>query len=201
MLRGVPARGGEIEPADEGHGVVDHDDLLVMAAAERMLGVEPEAHAAMAAPARAPGREQLALQREHQREVPVEDVDAQVAPRPAELVEELPEAAALGLGGGGEERRALLHVPADDEDALARPPRGGGEGGEVVGGVDQEGDPVGSLHAPGVASGSHDGVVCGARRVAGLRERLHGHAPVSRSHAIGNSAFPKGAALRGRGGV
>ncbi len=31
VLRRVPARFGQIEPPDESHGIVDHDDLVVMA--------------------------------------------------------------------------------------------------------------------------------------------------------------------------
>ena len=40
MRRRVPAIGREVEPAEERDGVVDDDDLLVVAGAERMLAVK-----------------------------------------------------------------------------------------------------------------------------------------------------------------
>ena len=53
VITGVPAPAGQIDAAAEGDAIVDHDDLLVMRAADRMRIVVAEVHAMMRLPAQA----------------------------------------------------------------------------------------------------------------------------------------------------
>ncbi len=47
---GIPARTGQIEATDEGNGVVDNDDLLVMRGTDRMVRIHEEMQPAVRRP-------------------------------------------------------------------------------------------------------------------------------------------------------
>lgn len=119
VLRRVPAPGGNIDPAAHRELLVDHHDLLVMAASRRMGAVQPEIDRSGARPAQKEpdrsGMEEL-LQRA---EIPFENVDftrgiafrqpeeevsQRFGPFPVFLFETDP----------------CVEIPAEYEDALAR---------------------------------------------------------------------------------
>src|SRR5690606_19665859 len=116
VLARVPAAGAQVDPAAEGDPVVDHDQLLVVRAAERVLAVEPELDAPVRAEPEAHGGQERALERVEQREVPLEQVRAQAAPAPHELVEELGERAFVAAALAAAQAHAAVQVPAEDQD-------------------------------------------------------------------------------------
>src|SRR5262245_22389100 len=80
MCAGVPPMTSEVDPATERELVVDHDDFLMVRAAERDAIVETELHAAGCAPPELPSREGIAFERVERRVVPDQDVAAQMGP-------------------------------------------------------------------------------------------------------------------------
>ena len=70
MFTAVPAALGQIEPTDEGKFSVDDDELLVMAGTRSVFAVEVKVQSLAVLPAESIGRQQLALQHVHHREVP-----------------------------------------------------------------------------------------------------------------------------------
>ena len=70
MRRCVPAPTRQVDPAVEGNAIVDHDDLLMVRAADRMRVVMLKVHAMVRLPAKAMQRSPLAVQPEDHRVVP-----------------------------------------------------------------------------------------------------------------------------------
>ena len=68
----------QVDAAAERQLVVDDDDLLMMRGADGMVVVEAEADASRHAPAQAPARERIALERVERAVVPRQDVAPQV---------------------------------------------------------------------------------------------------------------------------
>ena len=153
VLARVPAARGEVEAAREGDRVVDDDELLVVTAARRMDRVESEVQAAVRAAPEADARQHLTLEREEHREVPLEDVDLEIAPPPHEAVEERHEVARLVAAA---ETHPGVEVPSDQENALAGSLHGVRDGAEVALAVDQERRARGRLAAPAVAPRRED---------------------------------------------
>jgi hypothetical protein len=115
VVAGVPALVGEVQAAHERELVVDHDDLLVVRSGDRVRVVEAKIDAAVGAPREARGRRDLAVDAEHHRVVPVEDLHLQPALAAREAVEE------IGKDDGRLaflpfEHRAAVEVPAQDHD-------------------------------------------------------------------------------------
>ena len=77
MLRRIPAAGREIETSGEGHGIVDDDDLLMMAGEARMAVVEVQVQSWVSQQSQAlPPR--LAVGSIERDEVPGEEIDVQL---------------------------------------------------------------------------------------------------------------------------
>ncbi|MCC7547284.1 MAG: hypothetical protein IT532_05930 [Burkholderiales bacterium] len=115
MRTRVPARAGEIESADEGDALVHHDDLLMLRAAQRMVAVEGDVQAAVAAPAVGIWRRQLAHGRVQHREVPVQDAHVQCRIAYQRCVQQFAEGdrpAVVRILG--QQKRAAVDVPGDD---------------------------------------------------------------------------------------
>src|SRR4029453_12062732 len=88
MTAVVPARLAHVHAADEGMRAVDDDEFLVMRAARYRTVVEQEAEPRVRHPVEVHPLHPLPLEREHDVEVPREDVDVEVGIRLAERVQE-----------------------------------------------------------------------------------------------------------------
>ena len=142
VRRGVPATGRQIEAAEERDGIVDHHDLLMMAGAERVVGVEMEPDTTVRPPPELDDGQQLAFEREQEREAPIEKVNAERAPARDHGVEKAPQILGQAVRHAvGAQPRAGLDVPSDHEHLLASVENRVDECPEVRIGVDQEGDP------------------------------------------------------------
>jgi hypothetical protein len=122
MMRGrVPARTGQVDAAREREPVVDHDELLMMRRAERVLAIELECHVPVRAPAELVNRQPFAFECIQHREIPCEHVDAQVAPPLHQRAQKIGEPGGQAVAcAGGCQLQAAIDVPADDEDRVAR---------------------------------------------------------------------------------
>src|SRR5690606_14559487 len=85
----IPTLAGEIDAAAERDGVIDHDELLMVRATDRMRVVVTQVHAPAWPPARAHEARPLPIQAEDHGIVPAEDVHAQHAPLTYERVQQL----------------------------------------------------------------------------------------------------------------
>jgi hypothetical protein len=173
VAAGVPAPAGQVEPARERHGIVDHHDLLVMRADGRVGVVVAQRDAPVGLPARPVEQRKLPVGAEHHREIPVEDVDAQAPAAAREEIQEIPEhrrrAARVVLPG---EPGAAVEVPPDDDDRALGALRRLHECPEVVLAVDQRRDALRARDPAAVPSRLEQAAGCGVR--AGRRRRLHG---------------------------
>ena len=113
--------------------------------------VELERQPGVGLPGEAIGGQGFALEREEDGEVPGERVDAQARSAGEDVVQERQQRQRR-LRGAGVQTHAAVDVPADDEDAAARPADGVAEGSEIGVGVDQESGPRRPGDAPAVFS-------------------------------------------------
>ncbi len=155
MRGGVPALAGEVEPAAERDRIVDDDDLLMVRPAGRMRIVELEMNTPMRFPTppetHFDGR--FPIVRIDHREVPVENIDVQVAPSACEVVEIFPELGARVIAVTFDAEAAIaVEVPCEDDDRLPRTFGGRHEHLEVIVAVDDERDPARVGDAPAIAA-------------------------------------------------
>ena len=169
VLGRVPAAQRQVEPTGEGERVVQHDQLLVLARAKRVLVVEPQLKALVARPRRVEPRREPALERVEQRIVPLEHADLELRAPAHERVEPRPELVREVVDRRVRAKpRAAVEVPADDQDAALDPLERLRERGEVAGAIDEERDPARALGAP--AGSSRYGVLRGLHaRIRGAR--------------------------------
>jgi hypothetical protein len=160
VLGGVPAVGCDVDATGEGQAVVDHHDLLVVRAADRVVGVDTEGEPIRGAPVEQHDRLEPSPQRTEHAEVPLQDADLQ--PRIA-LHRDLQDAAQPVVPGATRPQRVEpdpgVEVPADEEHALFGAQDRTLERREVVGGVDEDGVPGGPLDPPAGLAGDQQGVV------------------------------------------
>jgi len=186
VVRCVPAIRREVEAAEERDRVVDHHELLVVTGAERVLTVETELQAAVRPPSELDRGEKLALEREYERVVPVEQAGAQTTLTLEHGVQELPQRRRQAVRHAlrGLELRRGLDVPADDHDRLARAGHGLHERAKIGVGVDQDRKPRRAHAAPRVPPLDADRAAPPARPLPGRSDRpaLCGH-PRSRGAA------------------
>jgi hypothetical protein len=127
MGAGVPAVPGHVDAAAHRKAIVDHRDLLVMAASQRMGGIELVANARMAPPADQVEHHRSAQQRLERAEIPFQHQHFQAAPaigqphhesaqprRGHALARQVPPAAPVP------DQDARVEIPADQVNALAR---------------------------------------------------------------------------------
>jgi hypothetical protein len=179
VLVGVPAVGGDVDAAGEGDAVVDDHDLLVVRAADRVVLVDGEHQPVGSPPVEQHDRRQAARQGDQHADVPVQDADLQLRVAPDGGLEH--PAQPVGAGGAvpaGIELDARVEVPADEQHPAARAQHRLLQRREVVGGVHEDGEPVGPLDPPArlprdqqVLGGDRPGTPvghpvsrCGARR-------------------------------------
>ena len=154
VLGSVPAAYGEIDAADESDRIVDHHDLLVMRAGQRMRVVVAQVHAARGRPAEAVERRKLPVGAEHHRVVPVQDVHVQRVAPLHEVVQEIAKQRRRPVGHLGLEVQPGLavEVPAEDRDRALGAQRRFVERTEVIRRVDQQRDALGARHRPAVVA-------------------------------------------------
>src|SRR6516164_6250929 len=87
MLGCIPSSSGEIEAADEGQGVVDHDDFWMMRCANRVVAVHVKMKPWVSRPSGTEERQHLAIEGEDHREIPNQDMDVQIRPARSQIVE------------------------------------------------------------------------------------------------------------------
>ena len=153
MGGGVPAPDREVEAAGESHRIVDHDDLLVLRAAEGDRVVDAERHALRRPPAQRQARQELAFAGIEQGIVPQQEMDVQVGARPHQIPQEVGEIAGQAVGRvavGADELRAAVDVPADHHDAALGLQASAAHRLEEGGSVDQDGGPGGPLDPPDI---------------------------------------------------
>ena len=78
MLAGVPAPDRQVEPAGEGHRIVDHDDLLMLGRSQRKAGVQAEPDPPIACRHELVGGIPFPLGRIQRGKIPDQDVDPQI---------------------------------------------------------------------------------------------------------------------------
>ena len=157
---GVPAPDRQIEPAGERDRPVNDDDLLVLGRTKRKAGVETEAK-----PVRRARRElgrgiPFPLGSIERRKIPAQDVDPQFGPRFQQRLEKRAEffrKAVLGVPGRADEAGLAVDVPADDIDLLRGQQQRFAQGGEIGGGVVQDGQPPRLAPSPDGVAGDEDG--------------------------------------------
>jgi hypothetical protein len=153
VLARVPALVGEVEAARERELVVDDDDLLVVRPRHRMRVVEAEVDAPVRLPlADAERGRDLAIGSEHDRVIPVEDADPQVALAPREAVQEIAQLDRLP-GVVVAQPRAAVEIPGEDQDRALGALGGAHERLEVFLGVDDERDAVRPSHGQAILAG------------------------------------------------
>ena len=158
MAAVVPARLAHVHAADEGMRAVDDDEFLVMRAARRRTVVEQEAEPRVRHPVEVHPLHPLPLEREHDVEVPREDVDVEVGIRLAERVQE-GEKPHLRLGrriAPTQQQHAAVELPARHEHVSPRCSRALVEGAIVVSRVDQNPGVECSRLPPGVPAEPDD---------------------------------------------
>ncbi len=160
---GVPASDGQVQPAHEGHLMVDHhhlpDDARPRADGCHRAGRTAADGSASASWRRAATR---ARAREHHGEIPAQHVDPQPAPAFAQRVQEVAQRGRQAIGrviAARVHHHPAVDIPAEDEHAV----RGLGqcltECGEVRIGIHQHRKPLARLHPPAVVAGAQDGRV------------------------------------------
>src|SRR5262249_7004789 len=88
MATVVPPRFADVHATQEGEAAIDHDELLVMSAAGGRMVVEAEMQVRGRHPVEIHALEPFPLAREDHVEVPRDDVDTELGPAAAEVVEE-----------------------------------------------------------------------------------------------------------------
>ena len=154
MLGRVPAAHREVDAADEGHRIVDHHDLLVLAAGKRMRVVVAQVHAPRRRPAEAVERREFPVGAEHHRVVPVEDMHVQRVAPVHQPVEKLAEQRRrpVRLHRVEVQPRLTVEVPREDADRVARAQRRLVERLVVVRRIDERRDALGARHRPAVVA-------------------------------------------------
>ena len=152
MLARVPARPGHVDAAAESEGIVDDDDLLVVAGAARMGAVELEVDLLARRPAQQAQHGGAAAEQVDRAQVPFEDVDLQARPVLGQPVEELAELDRGAVVGIGVEADAGVEVPADQQDLRLGAEHRLARVAEVIGRVDDDGGAVRPFDAPAVAA-------------------------------------------------
>ena len=153
VLGRVPAPGREVDAADEAEPAVDHDQLLVVAAARRVVAAQREAHPLVGQEAEPPPGQLLAVEAVGQDPVPDQDAELERGPLPGERVEEQVERPVVGVGL---EPEVAADVPAQHQHAAPRLEQGPPQGREVGGAVDQRGGPERALEPPAGLAGLQD---------------------------------------------
>jgi hypothetical protein len=138
-----------------------------------MLVVEPERKPPVRAPVELVDGQPLAIQREHHREVPRQNVHAEVAATFHHFVQEVTQLLGVAVvRARGHEPDTAVDVPADDEDAALRLGNRLAHRGEVVGAVDQKTEALRAFDAPAVAAGNEQSLLGLGRRCRLIHESI-----------------------------
>ena len=153
MLGGIPASPRQVDAAAECQAFVDHDHLLVMAAADRQDVVEAKLDLLRRIPEAGVVGHQIALEDVEQRVIPEQQANLELGTTFDQRGEEWAELfrQAVGRAAGPVERRFAVQVPADDVDGVLGGEHRGARGGKIGCCVDQRGNPPRRLGAPDIA--------------------------------------------------
>jgi hypothetical protein len=142
MLGRIPSSSGQIQPADEGDGIIDHNDFRMMRGAQRVVAVHMEMHARMPSPTRTKKRKRFALERENHREIPDQDMDLQIRPPHCQIVEIASQIRkTFSFTVGKLQMNTAIEVPAPDEDRIMSELESVGHRRKISCSIDQKFDP------------------------------------------------------------
>jgi hypothetical protein len=153
VLGGVPAVGGHVDAAGEGEAVVDHHDLLVVRAPDRVVGVHRHRQPVRGASVQQHDRHHAPGQRADHAVVPHQDADLQLRVGPDGLLQHPPQlvrppSVDTALRPARVHPDPRVEVPADEQHPAPRVQHRPAQGGEVVGGVHEDRVPLGPLDPP-----------------------------------------------------
>src|SRR5580765_2345597 len=139
MIALVPAPRADVESTQKGDLAVDHDEFLVMAGAERMVGIEAELDALIGVPFEMPALQPFPIDAVNHAEVPGENVHAQVGVAFTKTIEKRKERA-VGRGGAivAQELHVAVELPAGQEDVSLSLCRRSPKSAIVVAAIDQQ---------------------------------------------------------------
>ena len=153
----VPAMARQIDAAAERQLIVDHDNLLMVGAADGMMIVEPETNASRHPPSEPPSRQRIALERVERAVVPRQDVAAKVRASSCDMREQLVEPRRrVRRRAARVQIDVRRDIPAQTEHGLAGAEQGLPDQAEVVGRVLNAIETGRALDAPAVSAGLDD---------------------------------------------
>lgn len=154
VLGGVPAVGRDVDAAGEGQAVVDDHDLLVVRAADRVVGVHGHPQPVGSPPVEQHDRRQPAAERADDAVVPDQDADLELRvgadgllQHPAQLVRP-PSVLPPSAGPARVHPDPRVEVPADEQHPTLGAQHRAPQHGEVVGRVHEHRVPLGTLDPP-----------------------------------------------------
>ena len=154
----IPTHPGQVVTADEGDGIVDNDDLLMMGCTDRVLIVETERQPPMRTPVKFEDRQPFALHRVEHGEIPREHVAAQFPPRRNDGVQEIAKRFGQPVAGAARgEPHPAVDIPAQDEERVPRLREGRAHDSEVLLAIDKKGDSCRAFDPPAIAPGGEEG--------------------------------------------
>ncbi len=149
---------GHVDAAAKREAVVDHHDLLMVAAAERVLVVGPEVEALAREPVEDLEGDGGPEGNVQEREIPAQDEDPNLRPGLDHVRQERAQLVRNGRIVIALEPDPPVEVPADQEHGMTSLQDGGLGRGEVGRGIADHGDAPGPRPAPAIASGLQDRV-------------------------------------------
>ena len=178
MLRRVPPADRQVQTAAEGHGVVDDNEFLMMAGAQRQLVVEADGDLFRRGPVQGDRRKSLALQCVDDGIVPQQKMNAQLRALRDQFGEEGAEQVGppvVGLAGKADQSCSAVDVPADDNNRSPSPRQRLPQGAIIGCRIDQDCGPFGLLQPPARYAGLEDWQCHAARISWGWADKPLGH--------------------------
>jgi hypothetical protein len=153
MVGCIPTLLSEIHAADEGHGVIDHDDFLVVRSTDRMPTIEVKMKVSMALPAKSIDRQDFAARRIKHRKVPIQNVDFQPSAGFDQCFQKISELDRKSIADAVlNQFGSAVDVPADDEYRTLSTDRRRSQCRKIRRAIDQERNPTSAGTAPAIAS-------------------------------------------------
>ena len=160
VIAGVPAPDREIESAGKCDRPVNDDNLLVLGRTERKAGVETETKPLQCARRELRRGIPLAFRGIEGREIPAQDVDAEIGLRLQQRLEKRTEffrKTIIGMAGRPDKAGLAVDVPADDIDMVCCEKQSRAQGGKIGARVVQDGQPSRLAPSPDGVAGREDG--------------------------------------------
>jgi len=151
MVGRVPTSGRNVDPAARRQIIVDHHDLLVVAAARRVRRIETEIDRVGLPPPRQPDHRLRPEELLHRTEIPLENVDLALGLVAGEVEEKAAQRLALAMLVGIE-RDPRIEVPPDNEDAFLRGEHRPADMAIIIGRIDDHAGFAGARDPPAIVA-------------------------------------------------